>query len=66
MDTNSCWLPSKALAKTSSFFIDINDHPKGLKRKAKVFADDTSISSIVKDKNESAKDHVSDLSLISR
>ena len=40
--------------------------PKDLKSKVKVFADDTPVFSIVKNKNDSAKDFTYDLSLISK
>ena len=40
--------------------------PNGLKNNVKLFADDTSIFSIVKNKNDSAKDITHDLSLISK
>ena len=48
------------------FFIYINDIPNGLKRNVKLFADDTSIFSIVKNKNGRAKDLTHDISLISK
>ena len=44
----------------------INDLPNGLKSNAKLFADDTSLFTIVKDKNESADVLDSDLLLISK
>ena len=40
--------------------------PNGLKSNVKLFADDTSIFSTVKNKNGSAKDLTHDLSLISK
>ena len=48
------------------FLVYINDLPDGLKSNAKLFADDTSLFSIVKDKNESANILNGDLQLISR
>ena len=48
------------------FFLFYNDLPNGLISNAKLFADDTSLFTIVKDKNESANDLNNDLSLISR
>ena len=40
--------------------------PNGLKNNVKLFADDTSTFSNVKNKNDSAKDLTHDLSLISK
>ena len=48
------------------FLIYINDLPNRLKSNAKLFADDTSLFTIVKDKNDSANILNNDLSLISR
>ena len=48
------------------FLIYINDLPKGLKSNVKLFADDTSLFTIVKDKTESANTLNNDLSLISK
>ena len=48
------------------FLIYINDLPNRLKSNVKLFADDTSLFTIVKDKNESANILNNDLSLISR
>ena len=48
------------------FLIYINDMPDGLKSNVKLFLDDTSIFSIVKNKNDCAKDLTHDLSLISK
>ena len=47
------------------FLVYINDLPDGLKSNAKLFADDTSLFTIVKDKNESANILNGDLQLIS-
>ena len=47
------------------FLVYINDLPDGLKSNAKLFADDTSLFTIVKDKNESAIILNDDLQLIS-
>ena len=48
------------------FLIYINDLPNGLKINAKLFADDTSLFTFVKDKNESVKALINYLSLISK
>ena len=48
------------------FLIYINNMPNGLKSNVKLFAGDTSIFSIIKNKNNSAKDLTHDLSLISK
>ena len=48
------------------FFVYINDLPNELKSREKLFADDTSFSTIVKNKNESSKIHNNDLLLISK
>ena len=48
------------------FLIYINDLPNGLKSNAKLFADDTSLFTIVKEKNESTNVPNNDLSLISK
>ena len=40
--------------------------PDGLKSSIKLFADDTSIFSIVENKNDSAKDFTHDVSLLSK
>ena len=48
------------------FLIYINNMPNGLKSNVKLFAGDTSIFSIIKNKDNSAKDLTHDLSLISK
>ena len=48
------------------FFVCINDLPNELKSREKLFADDTSFSTIVKNKNESSKIDNNDLLLISK
>ena len=48
------------------FLISINDLPNGLKANAKLFADDTSLFTIVKDKQESADILSNDLLTISK
>ena len=57
---NSPWAPVLAGVPQGSilgpllFLIYINDLPNGLKANAKLFADDTSLFTIIKDKQESA------------
>ena len=48
------------------FLIYINDLPDGLKSNVKLFADDTSLFSVVKNKEESASDLTNDLDMISK
>ena len=48
------------------FLVYINDLPNQLKSSVKLFADDTSLFTIVKDKNESANTLNNDLLLISK
>ena len=68
----SSWRPILAGALQGSilgsllFLVYINDFPNGLISNAKLFADDTSLFTIAKDKNESANVLNNDLSLISR
>ena len=49
-----------------SFFVYIKNLPHELKSSEKLFADDTSFSTIVKNKNESTKIHNNNLLLISK
>ena len=69
---SSSWRPDLAGVPQGStlgpllFFICINDLPNEMKSNAKLFADDRSLSTIVKDKNESANVLNNYLLLISR
>ena len=53
------------LAASLLFLIYVNDLPNGLKSKCKLFADDTSLFSVVHDFSTSASDINNDLKLIS-
>ena len=71
-DQTSSWTPILADVCQGSilgpflFLIYINNLPDELKSSAKLFADDTSLFTIVKDENESANVLDNDLSLISK
>ena len=58
-------VPQVSILGPLLFLVYINDLPDGLKSNAKLFADDTSLFTIVKDKNESADILNDDLHFIS-
>ena len=59
-------VPQGSILDPLLFLVYTNDLPNGLISNAKLFADDTFLFTIVKDKNESANVLNNDLSLISR
>ena len=59
-------VPENSVLEPLLFLVYNNDLPNGLKTNAELFADDSSLFTTVKDKNEAANALGNDLSLISK
>ena len=59
-------VPHVSILEPLFFLIYINDLPDGLSSNVKLFAYDTSLFSVVKNKEESASDITNDLDMISK
>ena len=59
-------VPENSVLEPLLFLVYNNDLPNGLKTNAELFADDSSLFTTVKDKNEAANAFSNDLSLISK
>ena len=59
-------VPQGSILAPLFFLMYINDLPDGLKSNVKSFGDDTSLFSVVKNKEESTSDLLNDLDMISK
>ena len=66
VQTGNLYLVQGSVLGPLFFLIYINDLPDGSKSNVKLFADDTFLFSVVKNKEESASDLSNDLDMISK
>ena len=66
MEQNNSWGSSRVYLRSAIFLIYINDLPSELSCSPKLFADDVSLFSVVKNVNETAKKLNKDLENISK